>query len=269
MGALTDYAAYKAKVETSIPVARVVHIVAGLAPTSVAWSRATFTVTPTASVATGNTTALGAGSNFGTGLPGTLTNQLWLGKAEIAGPLVTAVGGMLVDVLNISGGMSAIIATAQTTNIPTAALTRYTTGDGVCLALVIWTAIGATATTVTASYTNQAGTAGRTTKARVFGSSAAAGQVLIMSLQDGDTGVRSVESVTVAATTGTAGNFGVMLFKPLSALPMHQPTHNGVIGYAEGLQAGRMVEVLPNACLTTLMKYGSGASVASLNLIEA
>lgn len=110
MGALTDYAAYKAKVETSIPVARVVHIVGGLAPTSVAWSRALFTVTPTASVATGNTTALGSGSDFGRGLPGTLTNQLWLGKAEIAGSLAITggVGGMLVDVLNISGGMSEI-----------------------------------------------------------------------------------------------------------------------------------------------------------------
>jgi len=90
-----------------------------------------------------------------------------------------------------------------------------------------------------------------------------------MSLADGDTGVRSVEGVTVAATTGTAGNFGVTLFKPIFMMPMHGIGQNGLYGYAEGLQAGKMAEVLPNACFMSLTRYGSTGARALFRLAEA
>lgn len=132
--------------------------------------------------------------------------------------------GMMVlcDRLSHQGGLSGITTGAQTTNLPTAALTRYTDGEGVMAALEIYTQIGATSTTVTASYTNQAGTAGRTTQATPWGNTGfrEASRFVILPLQQGDTGVRAVASVTNAATTGTAGAFGVTLFKPLLVVPV-------------------------------------------------
>lgn len=127
---------------------------------------------------------------------------------------------VVCDRLSHQGGLSATTTGVQTTNLPTAALTRYTSGEGVFICLDIYTAIGTTATTITAVYTNQAGTGSRTTKDVVFGGGGYNGLLsrIFLPLQDGDTGARSVESVTLAATTGTAGNFGVTLVKPLAVL---------------------------------------------------
>lgn len=136
----------------------------------------------------------------------------------------SGVGGMLVlcDRLSHQGGLSGTTTTAQTTNLPTAALTRYTGGDGVWIALDIYSAVGTTGTTVTATYTNQAGTGSQVTPSASFGATGfnAASRRIILPYQQGDTGARSVESVLLAGTTGTAGNFGVTLLKPLLCVPL-------------------------------------------------
>ncbi len=41
-----------------------------------------------------------------------------------------------------------------------------------------------------------------------------------LSLAQADLGFSSVENVTLAANTGTAGNFGVTIYKPLLAVPL-------------------------------------------------
>ena len=186
-----------------------------------------------------------------------------------------ALGSLIIaDRLSHQGGLSGIVTTAQTTNLPTAALTRYTTGEGVMLGLSVYTAVGATATTVTASYTNSDGTSGRTTPAVAFGGTnfgTAAGRLILLPLQSGDRGVRSVESVTVAATTGTAGNFGVVLFKPLVSINVdcadqYSSTPSDMIS---GRLAGLAPEVLDGACLfgiciTNAASYkGSGHLILS------
>jgi len=132
-------------------------------------------------------------------------------------------GGMLTisDRLSHQGGLSGTVTTAQTTNLPTSALTRQTSGVGVMLGLDIYTTIGATATTVSASYTNTDPTAGQVTPLTSFGATGfnTAPRRILLPLQVGDIGVTAVASVTVTATTGTAGNFGVTLFYPLCSVP--------------------------------------------------
>ena len=169
----------------------------------------------------------------------------------------SSIGGQAVilgDMLNVSGGLSGIVTTAQTTNLPTAALTRFTSGEGVMVGLCIWSNIGSTATTVTISYTNQAGTSGKISTATQIGGSNvanAAGRIIPIPLAAGDTGVRSVESVTLAATTGTAGNFGVCLFKPLAIMAMNdwQGAH-AIDAVSSGGFVGALAEVHPDACLS-------------------
>lgn len=158
---------------------------------------------------------------------------------------------LLCDRLSHQSGLWGTITTEQTTNLPTAALTRYTDGAGVLAALVISTAVGSTATTVTAKYTNQAGTSGQVTVPSTFGGSGFNGvrRMMILPLQSGDTGVRSVESVTLAATTGTAGIFGVVLFRPLMMFTVNPPELASSHNLLSGNMIGGLPEILDDSCL--------------------
>ncbi len=167
---------------------------------------------------------------------------------------------MLYDRLNHSGGLSGTSTSAQTTNLPTAALTRYTEGDGVMAAIEIYTAVGGTATTLTASYTNQDGTAGRTSQSINFGSTgndnAQALRFFPLPLQSGDSGVKSVESVTLAASTGTVGNFGVVLYKPLHYLEVPYKFSD-----QDSFFTGMLFEeIKDNACLSFISMYTNGSA---------
>lgn len=136
----------------------------------------------------------------------------------------TPTGGLftICDRLSHQGGLSATTTGAQTTNLPTAALTRYSSGRGVMLAADIYTVVGTTGTTITASYTNSLGTAGNATPVVAFGNTAfrEASRRLLLPLVGGDEGVRAVASVTLAASTLTPGAFGVTLFYPLLSIPI-------------------------------------------------
>ena len=128
-----------------------------------------------------------------------------------SGGLVT-----IADRLSHQGGLSGIVTGAVTTNLPTAALTRKTSGTGVIGGFEIYSAVGATASTITCSYTDDTATAGNASLAVTFGGTGfnAVSRFIPFGLADGDKGVRSVESVTLAGTTATAGNYGVTLMFP-------------------------------------------------------
>ena len=82
---------------------------------------------------------------------------------------------IVYDRLMHCGGLSGTVTTAQTVQGSPASvsLTRYNTNStcvGNMIMVEIYTGIGATARTITASYTNQAGTANQTTVATTIGS---------------------------------------------------------------------------------------------------
>jgi hypothetical protein len=182
-------------------------------------------------------------------------------------------GALLVaDRLSHTGGLSATVTTPQTTNLPTAALTRYTDGVGVMMALTIYTLIGTTATTVSATYTNQAGVGSRVTPLVPFGGTRnrEANRMIFLPLQSGDTGVRSVESVTVTATTGTAGNFGVTLFRLLQGISIESLSGVGAGGFVSGWTVGGIPRVEPDACLflVSVNGYSNPAAAGALIMEE-
>ena len=167
-------------------------------------------------------------------------NLAYLAALELAG--ATIGNFILYDRLVHTSTLSGTVTTAQTVN--SAALTRYTTGDDVECWLEFYSATGATGVTATISYTNEAGTAGRSGSAAVVATTVA-GQLIPMTLQAGDKGVRSVQSVTLSATTGTAGNFGITLMKRLAHIP------NMVANVGQLLDFGStgLPEVVSGACL--------------------
>ena len=175
----------------------------------------------------------------------------------------------IYDRLSHQGGLSGTVTTAQTTNLPTAALTRYTSGEGVQIGLTIYSAVGTTATTVTATYTNSEGTGSRVTPNVVIGGTGnrEARRMIMLPLQAGDSGVRSVQSVTVTATTGTAGNFGVTLFKPLASICAASFTGMTTADFISGNLGGGLPEIVDGACLSLIVHSMGVNGMASGALI--
>lgn len=126
---------------------------------------------------------------------------------------------VIADRLAHMGGLSGTVTTAQTVNV-SAPSTRGPNA-GIFAAFEVYTQIGTTATTISASYTDQDENIGITSPSQAFGGTGRreAGLFLPMSLASGDNGVISVASATVLATTGTAGSFGVTLYRPVLAIP--------------------------------------------------
>lgn len=161
------------------------------------------------------------------------------------------VAGTLViyDRLLHIGSKSGTVTTAQTV---AGSLTRNTGGVGNFAFIEIDTIIGTTGTTVTMSYTNQAGTSGRTSPAVVIGGTGfrEVSRVIMLPLQAGDTGIQSVQSVTLAATTGTAGAFSVVIAKPLAYLGFGLAGSPGWRDFTTGLPGIPKIET--DACITGL-----------------
>lgn len=172
---------------------------------------------------------------------------------------------LVCDRLAHIGALSGIVTTEQTVAIgPNSS--RETTGAGVMLGLEIGTIIGTTATTVTARYTNQAGTASRTTAAVAIGGSnfREVGRFICLPLQEGDTGVRSVEGLTLAATTGTAGAIAVVLYKPMVLLSL---PGKGSPFLWDGLNGGGgNLPDVTNRCLFTLAAWTGTAAGRMLEM---
>ena len=180
---------------------------------------------------------------------------------------------MLVDMCLYYPGISMNSATAQTL-VNTNTHTRYTTGAGLRAGLVIQTSAGATAHNIAISYTNQAGTAGRTLPVTVAGTASAIAPHLTHSgtaannygaflpLASGDTGIRSVQTLTLSAASG-GGTAALCLYKPLMEIPI---TTASVYAERDLLnQLPSLPIIQDGACLTWLLFTG-GALAATSNI---
>lgn len=216
---------------------------------------------PSSSIALDNTSLYGINNN----LLGTSELLLLRGQLDSLGTSTLIVA----DLLNISGGLSAIVTTEQTTNLPSAPLTRYTDGKGVFAGLIIWTTIGGTITTVSINYTNQNGISEQISPLLSLPFSATGdrnpGRIYLIPLAPGDTGVRAVKSLTLSASTGTAGNFGVILFKPLAmmAVSSSQP----IDAVSTGGFIGSLCKIFPNACLSGFLCPSASTQTISGSLL--
>ena len=220
---------------------------------------------PTASVALDKTAAQSIGP-----IPNSASGKLQILGGQFKTSSLAGMSMLAIDLLNVSGGLSGIVTTEQTTNLPTAALTRYTSGEGVSIGLVIYTTIGTTATTISVRYTNQDGTPNRVSTLTNFGATnfREAARLIRVPLAAGDTGVRSVQGVTLTATTGTAGNFGVCLFKPLMQFSLDSTTGTMPIdAVSSGGMVGSMAEIDDDACLTFISFTPIAQSVSGALLL--
>jgi len=259
--ALTDYNEYLEKLsENRTADFQMLAVVGRTTRLSAAWRSFLPTpATPTTSVALDKNSDVSIGP-----IPQTSTGRLTFLGARLTSSAITGGAVILIDLLNGNGGLSGIVTTEQTTNLPTAALTRHTSGEGVMVGLLLHATIGATASTATIKYTNSSGVANRISTATSLGGGGfnAAGSFIPIPLQEGDTGVRSVESVTLAGTTGTAGNIGVFLFKPLAMSSMDSTTGIATLdSVSTGGIINSLCEIHPDACVSVALIISASAQL--------
>lgn len=120
--------------------------------------------------------------------------------------------------------------------VNTQTLSRYTDGDGVQIMAVLVAPHGLSGDEFTVTYTNQDGVAGRVTQLHTMTTGAAVNGTILttqqsgtrrfgpfLSLQEGDTGVRSIEAVQCLAGIDV-GLFTLVLVKPLAELTVREIT---------------------------------------------
>lgn len=172
----------------------------------------------------------------------------------------------LVDLQGYYPGISMASASAQTlTGTPSM---RYS--NGVRAALAIRTTSGATAHNLQLSYTNQSGTAGRTLPGTVACTVSAITPHICHSgtaannfgpelpLATGDTGIQSVQSLTLSASS-TAGTAVLLLYKPLATIPLSIVSLMTEKDFWNQLPSAPQIK--DDACLGFIL--GTGAAVAA------
>ncbi|MCL4822032.1 MAG: hypothetical protein KJ067_23130 [Vicinamibacteria bacterium] len=167
----------------------------------------------------------------------------WRGHKTSTGVLI------LYDRLWACSGFSLNVTTPQAV-VGAPALTRP---DGLGAGAELWgevyTAGGAGAATLTASYTAPDGTPGRLATYLQPANALSVGQQVRFDLEGADWGLRSVESLTLDVGTGTAGDFGLTILRPLAAISFPVANLPGGLG-AFDLE---LAELPPGACLALQM----------------
>lgn len=167
-------------------------------------------------------------------------------------PLVAGVF-LLYDRLFHIGGLNATLTTAQTIQGSPAspALTRNTAGAGNMAFYESYTIIGTTGTTLTMTYTNQGGTGSRTSTINIGGTGfREVTRMQRIPLAAGDFGIQSIQQIQLTASTGTAGNFGIVIAQPLAWIPVGAGGTMGWRDYTTGLPGIPVID--PNACLSLM-----------------
>lgn len=156
--------------------------------------------------------------------------------------LVSTTAGtiFLGDRLWACSGLNGTLTTSQT--ISGATITRNTSGIGNQLFIEWYTATGATAANLTVTYT--AGGVGGKTATVAMQVTPVAGQRVLVPLPD--TGIQSVQSAILSASTVTAGDFGLTIVNPIDLMTV--PAAN-IQGPARGAYDTAMPAIDPNACL--------------------
>lgn len=173
-------------------------------------------------------------------LPNPATGNYYLTQATAGA--TTASVPFAHDLLWHNTGLVVTTTTAQAITQPTLPARDAegaSLGEGVFLGLFVTTATtnASAVTTITASYTNSDGTAGRTATMPNFPATAVVGTFVPFLLAAGDRGVQSVQSITLG-TTLTAGAVSVVAFRPVVYVPSPVANIGGTMSVVNAAPAG-------------------------------
>jgi len=135
-------------------------------------------------------------------------------ECNVAGTL------LLCDRLWHNSGINVTLNTSQTINSvawPARDRNGATSGDNVLIGAEVSTVMGAGTPTWTMGYTNQAGTNGRTIVTPAQAATMAVGSFILIPLQNGDTGVRSIQTWQQSATM-SSGVYHLVAYRILARI---------------------------------------------------
>lgn len=170
-------------------------------------------------------------------------NQKWITQTCAAG----LVGGVLLlyDRLmhnrNLSGTSTSPQLVQGTPANPE--ITRYTDGVGNIMWAEIYTQIGASTRTLTVVYTNEKGVTGRNSRV-LIGNTGLREQTraIFVPLTADDKGVRAIERVQFDVSTGTVGDFGMVIGHPIAYIPIGAGGNAGWRDFSTGMPSIPEVE---------------------------
>ena len=154
------------------------------------------------------------------------------------------------------GDISGFSATSTAVNTINGSVTRYTgtASEGTIIVAEVYSAVGATVTTVSCNYLDSTGTSRASGTASFGGANCRfAGNPCIIpyNTTTGANGVTQIVDATIAATTGTVGNWGITLMRPLIEIDCGSVDISG-FGSSARWMATEDVELLTDACLSIL-----------------
>lgn len=184
------------------------------------------------------------------------------------GAIAVGASCLLIDRLWQNSGLVSSTTTAQTVNSatwPARDGNGSTNGDRVQIALESLGSQSLSAnSTATISYTNQAGTSGRTgtISQNVSNSVGANGHFYPFRLEGTDTGVRSVQSITLNASLGAGKAIQLVAFRPLAMFPLLPPAQGVKPRVFDTLDFP--FKIYPDSCLTVL--HNCNATGAAIDI---
>lgn len=203
-----------------------------------------------------------------TGFPkwsaGSGTNT-YIGRAGVTFATVGTIH--LYGLLWACSGFSSIVTTAQTVTGFSGMPTRNPTGEGCEIWIGCSSATGATASNVTVQYTNSANVSGRNTVSTAHITSMPANRIYQLPLQSGDTGVKSIQSITFSASTGTAGNIWVLIVDRYASISSAVPNISVV---SDAISLG-MPAIFDESCILFVHQgttTSSGVIMGNLSIIQ-
>ncbi len=174
-----------------------------------------------------------------------------------------AVGGVwLIDILWWNGTITSTTTTGQSIThpgLPARDRSASTSGDGVFAGLLVSTATtnGSPIANTTITYTDSAGNSGNTATITSFPANAVAGQFSPFNLAAGDTGIRTIETLTLGTSYGT-GVEHLVMYRPIAYVPL------AVDGRGASMAPGVLRRIWDSSCLTLLYDLtGTAGGVVS------
>ena len=149
---------------------------------------------------------------------------------------------------------------------------RYPEGEGLRMFVASYATMGANAPTMQVTYTNSAGTAGKTTQAGIVSTASATSGILLnsgnaankvgpfLNLAAGDTGVKDIQTLTWGGTAHASGSVFIGLCKPL-CMPIPVPA-TGLYNMVDFVNTLPSMPRLRNGANVQFLIFATGATTS-------
>jgi len=153
---------------------------------------------------------------------------------------------------------------------------RYPEGEGLRMFVASYATMGANAPTMQITYTNSAGTAGKTTQAGIVSTASATSGILLnsgnaankvgpfLNLAAGDTGVKDIQTLTWGGTAHASGSVFIGLCKPL-CMPIPVPA-TGLFNLVDFVNTLPSMPRLRNGANVQFLVFATGATTSGATL---